>query len=179
LLPQEDKLFSSRRNHASGKRGEEYATSCDFSTIFHDQVNELYTLSLLLTAGQNKAEQCFVAGLEDCLKGSPVFRAWAQSWARRIVIKNAIRMLSPRPRENRVAAWPNQSEPTVPVTDATLVEDITRLACFERFVYVMSVLEGYSARDCSSLLLCTVREVVEARTRALQQLAGARQRVSA
>jgi DNA-directed RNA polymerase specialized sigma24 family protein len=172
-------LFSSRRNHAAGKRGEQYATSCDFSAIFHDHVNELFTLSLLLTADQHKAENCFVAGLDDCLKGSPVFRDWAQSWARRIVIKNAIRTLSPRPPEKRVPVWPSEGQPPAPVPDRTLVGDITRLASFERFVYVMSVLEGYSARDCSSLLCCTVREAVEARTRALQQLAGTRQRVSA
>ena len=164
-------MFSSRRNHAAGQRGQEYAKSCDFATIFHDQVDELFTLSLLLTADEHKAEQCFVKGLDDCMKGSPVFREWAQSWARRIIIKNAIRILSPRPSEDRVAVRQNGGVPPAPASDATVVGDIRRLACFERFVYVVSVLEGYSARDCSSLLCCTVRQVVEARTRACRQLA--------
>lgn len=172
-------MFSSRRNHPARQRGEEYATSCDFATLFHNHVDELYTLSLLLTADQHKAEHCFVAGVEDCMNGNFPFREWAQSWARRIIIKNAIRMVSPKPQENRVAAWPKDSEPPASVSDAMRLADITRLASFERFVYVMSVLEGYSTRDCSSLLCCTFCEVVEARTRALQQLAGVRQRVAA
>jgi len=169
---------SSKRNHSAGQRGDDYATSCDFATIFHSHVDELYALSLLLTADQHQAEQCFVAGLDDCLNGSPVFREWAQSWARRVVIKNAIRMLRPAPQEGRVAASPNDSDAHGPVPDATLLGDIRRLPSFERFVYVISVLEGYSARDCSSLLCCTILEVVEARTRACQQLACARQRAS-
>lgn len=167
-------MFSSEPNHAARQQGKEYARSCDFAAIFHNHAHELYTLSLLLTADQLKAEQCFVAGLEDCMKGSPVFREWAQSWARRIVIKNAIRMASPKPGETHVAAWPNDSEPPASVSDATLLGDIKGLASFERFVFVISVLEGYSARDCSSLLRCTVGEVVQARTRAIQQLACTR-----
>lgn len=170
-------MFSSKRNHHAGQRGEDYARSCDFATIFFDHVDELYTLSLLLTADQFKAEQCFVAGLEDCTKGSPVFREWAQSWARRIVIKNAIRMVSPKPGATHVAACPNGCGPPAAVPEARLLGDITRLAPFERFVYVISVLEGYSARDCSSLLFCTVNEVVQARTRALRQLACTKRNV--
>jgi len=38
----------------------------------------------------------------------------------------------------------------------------------DRFVFVMSVLEGYADRECSALLGCTPAEVVEARIRALQ-----------
>jgi DNA-directed RNA polymerase specialized sigma24 family protein len=170
------RLPSSKRNHAAGQRAEDYATSCDFATIFHNHVDELYTLSLLLTADQHQAEQCFVAGLDDCLSGSPVFREWAQSWARRVVIKNAIRMLRPARQENRVASSPNNSEAHAPVPVAELLGDIRQLPSFERFVYVISVLEGYSARDCSSLLCCTILEVVEARTRACRQLACTRQR---
>src|SRR5262249_61353212 len=41
---------------------------------------------------------------------------------------------------------------------------------FDRFVFVMSVLEGYSHHECAILLGTTRREVLEARTRALEQL---------
>jgi hypothetical protein len=166
-------LFSSRRNHAVGHRKEEYATPCDLGRIFHARVDELYTLALLLTADQNKAEQCFVAGLEDCLKGNVVFREWAQSWARRVVIKNAIKMVSPEPGETQLAVVPNKCEPRAFVSRRpTLVDAIMELGAFERFVYVISVLERYSVRDCSTLLRCTVAEIADARIRALQQLAG-------
>jgi hypothetical protein len=41
---------------------------------------------------------------------------------------------------------------------------------FERFIYVMSVLERYSDLDCSVLLGCARRDVIAARIRALQQI---------
>src|SRR5260370_11679704 len=56
----------------------------------------LYWLSFILTADPGKAEQCFVSGLDDCSAGNQVFTEWARSWARRTVIKNAIRLISPR-----------------------------------------------------------------------------------
>jgi hypothetical protein len=43
---------------------------------------------------------------------------------------------------------------------------------FERFVYVMTVLERYSVQDCSLLLGCARRDVLAARSRALQQIAS-------
>ena len=42
---------------------------------------------------------------------------------------------------------------------------------FERFVFVMSVLEGYSLRECSTLLGCKVQDVIESRSAVLQRLA--------
>jgi hypothetical protein len=46
---------------------------------------------------------------------------------------------------------------------------VLRLEPFERFVYVMSVLERYSDLDCSVLLGCARRDVIAARIRGLQQ----------
>jgi hypothetical protein len=37
-----------------------YATSSDFCHIYVEQMNSLYLLSLLLAAGPQKAEQCFL-----------------------------------------------------------------------------------------------------------------------
>ncbi len=41
---------------------------------------------------------------------------------------------------------------------------------FDRFVFVMSVLEGYSDHDCAILLGCSRQDVLAAKTRALQQI---------
>jgi len=41
---------------------------------------------------------------------------------------------------------------------------------FERFVYAMTVLERYSDQECSFLLGCARRDVLAARSRALQQI---------
>src|SRR5580693_490008 len=76
-----------------------YASSADFCRIFDEDMNDLYVLSFLLTADREKAEQCFVSGLEDAVEGNPVFKEWARSWARRVIIQNAVRAITPRPVE--------------------------------------------------------------------------------
>lgn len=154
------------RNGDPRTKTEDYAMPADFCRTFGDHADSLYTLSLLLTADYRQADQCVISGLEDCLQGSPVFRDWAHSWARRTVIKNAIRMISPvRNQTGRATGNPE------PLSEAhTAVAAITSLPPFDRFVYVLSVLEKVSDRECSMLLDCTAGQVVEARTEALQRL---------
>src|SRR6266852_9979915 len=80
-------------------RSSQFATSDDFQKIFHEDMSGLYLLSFLLTADRQKAEQCFVSGLEDAVQGNPVFKEWARSWARRQIIQSAVRVIKPRPWE--------------------------------------------------------------------------------
>jgi hypothetical protein len=136
----------------------QYARPSDFCKVFHDDMRQLYQLAYLLTADPQKAEQCFVAGLENAMEGSPVFKNWAQSWSKRTVIKNAIRMIAPLPR--RSGADPTQWHAT---------NTVVKLEPFERFVFVLSVLESYPDRECASLLNCRKQDVVAARMRVLQQ----------
>jgi hypothetical protein len=37
--------------------------------------------------------------LEDAVEGNPVFKEWARSWARRVIIVNAVRAINPQPIE--------------------------------------------------------------------------------
>jgi DNA-directed RNA polymerase specialized sigma24 family protein len=152
-----------------------YASSADFCRVFDENMNSLYLLAFLLTADREKAEQCFVSGLEDAVEGNPVFKEWARSWARRAIILNAVRVINPRPtEENRGSnsASVNINVKTPPVEQVEIAA-VLGLEPFERFVYVMTVLERYSDQDCSLLLGCARRDVVAARTRALQQIADA------
>jgi len=71
-----------------------FAAQADFCRVFESDMNRLYMLSFLLTGNHAMAETCFVQGLEDAVNGNNVFREWAQSWARRTVIQNAIQMPS-------------------------------------------------------------------------------------
>jgi hypothetical protein len=71
----------------------------DFCRIVAEDLTALYLLSLVLTADSEKAEQCFVAGLEDSIHGNLVFKEWARSWSKRTIIKNAIRLMSPAPEQ--------------------------------------------------------------------------------
>jgi len=162
-----------------------YATSTDFCRIFESDMNRLYLLAFLLTADHATAEKCFVLGLEDSKNGNLVFKDWAQSWARRSIIANAIRMMHPRPEltaadhhsVNDSASRLNGDlgDPAVAPHLETFSEEVTAiiaLPAFQRFAFVMSVLEGYSNREASLLLDCSVIELVAARTHALQQIGG-------
>lgn len=153
----------------------QYATADDFRNLFTEDMTSLYLLAFLLTASHQKAEQCFVSGIEDCAQGSTVFQQWARSWARRVIIQNAVRMIAPRPhlqdksnRESTPAAPRNEQKPD---RDAAWAGVLT-LDSFERFVFVVSVLERYADRECAVLLGCSVAEVANARVQALQQLAN-------
>src|SRR5690349_15272732 len=73
-----------------------FANCEDFRRIFEEDLHGLYQLAFLLTGDHQTAERCFVAGLEDCVKESRVFREWARTWAKRVIVKNAIRELHPR-----------------------------------------------------------------------------------
>jgi len=152
-----------------------YATDSDFCRIFRDDMSSLYMLSYVLTADHDLAEKCFVSGLDDCSTGNRVFKEWARSWARRVVIKDAIRMIAPG----------NAATEQVPATGTTngdFLQQMTRnemafelnalieLPAFERFAFVMSFCEGYADRDCALLLGCTRDRLVTARTRALEQI---------
>jgi hypothetical protein len=144
-------------------------TEADFCRIFSEDMNSLYWLSMLLTADELTAEQCFVSGLGDCVEGNPVFGEWAHSWARRTIIQNAIRMIAPQPAGDRN---PGPRERTVQnhgiVRAAAAV--VLGLDPFARFVFVMSVLERYSDQDICALLGASRLDVADARVRALAEI---------
>jgi DNA-directed RNA polymerase specialized sigma24 family protein len=150
-----------------------YASSGDFHRIFKEENDSLYRLSFLLTADREKAQHCLVSGLRDSVKGNPVFKEWARSWARRAIIRNAVRAINPRPVEASARSRPvsaNSNGKTLPAEQQMEMAAVLGLAPFERFVYVMTVLERYSDQDCSLLLGCVRRDVLEAHSRALQQI---------
>jgi hypothetical protein len=146
-----------------------YASSDDFCRVFHEETDSLYRLAFLLTADREKAQQCLVSGLEDSVNGSPVFKDWARSWARRTIIQNAVRVINPHPMEEHAPSSFDGGGTTL-VVERVETAAVLRLEPFDRFVYVMSVLERYSDLDCSVLLGCARRDVIAARIRALQQI---------
>jgi DNA-directed RNA polymerase specialized sigma24 family protein len=147
-----------------------YATCADFRRTFERDAQHLYLLSFLLTGDRRMAEKCFVRGFGDSAKGSTVFKEWAESWARRTIILNAIRMVRPQPADG--ITWSSASESVARgiSTEPPEISQIVELPAFERFAFVMAVLERYSDQECSLLLSCTRGEVTAARIRALQRI---------
>src|SRR5258708_35297021 len=94
----------------------ETASTDDFRRIFDENMSSLYLLAFLLTADHGRAEQCFVSGLEDAVGSNPVFKEWAHSWARRVIIQNAVRLIKLRPddRTGRLRSTSADSDKTLP-----------------------------------------------------------------
>jgi len=156
-------------------RAGEYASTDDFRRIFDENMNNLYLLAFLLTADHGKAEQCFVSGLEDAVGGNPVFKEWAHSWARRVIIQNAVRLIKPRPDDESGrlrSASMDSDDKTLPAERRLEISAVLGLEPFERIVYVTTVLEHYADHECSLLLGCARRDVLPARTRALEEIAS-------
>jgi hypothetical protein len=156
-------------------RSTEYATRSDFCRIYVEQMNSLYLLSLLLTADPQAAEQCFLSGFEDSVSSTYVFKESAHLWARRSIILNAIRLLRPRPNDEAKSdkgrlSLSNRSLPAAAQAYPNYAR-IVRLNSFERFTFVISILEKYSVHECSILIGCLRRDVIDARIAAIHGLA--------
>ena len=157
--------------HSVDERATSYATAADALNSFTEEMDNLYLLSLLLTADHDKAEQCLVCVMGGCQERIGVFTDWARSWARRAVLKCAIQMIMPVPEQADSLSFISFKGP------ATLAENnpfaaILALGVFERFVFVMSILEGQSEQECAILLRCSRRDVNFARVLALKHLAN-------
>lgn len=167
-------MFACRAGKAEQQkkhRGVGYATHKEFQEIFTEDMAGLHLLALLLTGDQSLAEQCFVKGLQDTIHGNPVFREWARAWSRRAIIKRAIVSVRPTPDNNSVVPDVAPSSTGAPAADQ-LIATLLRLPAFQRFVYIISVLEGYSLPECSALLGRSGPEIIKARSAALQQVAA-------
>jgi hypothetical protein len=159
--------------------GEKRHTTCEeFLKIIDEDMNGLYQLSFLLTGDHQKGERCFAAGIEDCVKENRVFREWARAWAKRVIVENAIRELHPQRSHSNSseilrAVFSHNHQSSGPIGHFA-VDAVLALADFERFVFVLCVLEGYRDRECALLLGCSASEVRDARTRAIEELARPR-----
>jgi hypothetical protein len=155
-----------------------YVTREYFRKVFAEDRADLYRLSLLLTGDHEAAEQCFVGGLEDSVNSNRVFKEWAHTWAKRAILQNAIRALKPRPRQQAMSIVAEHvveigaSLPSIP-DGGPAISSVLALEVFERFVFVITVLEAHSEHECALLLNASLRDVRNARIRATEQVAPA------
>ena len=149
----------------------DYAKHADFCDIFRNDATPLYLLAFLLTTDHRESEQCFILTVEEAFKEQAVFKEWARSWVKRRMVENAVetvRHVTVLNGEKRDLWSAEQHEREKPCE----IDTVTQLPSFERFVFVMSILERYSDWDCSVLLACSMKEVAQARTGALRRLPG-------
>src|SRR5437660_5071848 len=124
-------MFRRNRQHAA-HQADEHATCNDFRKIFTEDMDGLHLLALLLTANEEMAAHCFVAGLDDSIRDNSVFRQWARSWSRRAIIKNAIQYIKPGQPEEQTC---DDDFEAVSAQRDKLVSGVTQLAPMERFAF--------------------------------------------
>jgi hypothetical protein len=137
--------------HVVNERATPYATATDLFKNFTEEMHSLHLLSLLLTADNDKAEQCFVSAMGECLEEVGAFMEWTRSRARRAILKYAIQMIMPVPEHADSLSLIGLKPPATSAGSNPLAA-ILALDPFERFVFVISVLEGRPEQDCAILL---------------------------
>lgn len=128
-----------------------------------DKMAELYLLAFMLSTDKETAEQCMLSAMDEYLNSSaPNLIDWMRDKGRHAVIERAVQSVNPRVKASY--CW------TVPTGTRSLRAPghqpfavITALGTFERFVYVLTVLEGYDEEECAGVLECRRADVVAAR----------------
>jgi hypothetical protein len=156
--------------------GDEYVSKEEFVGVFESEQVGLQRLALLLTANSDAAAQCLSLALQQCLATSFVFKGWALSWMRRVVISSAISLVMGSGQllfvkangeaEKTLTTYP-EGELLVPVAN---VQRILGFSQFDRFVFVICVLERYSVHDCAALLGRSLRDINDSLQRTNRQL---------
>jgi hypothetical protein len=93
-------------------------------------------------------------------------------WVRRSMILHAIQLLCPRQNHEHQSNEVRLSigEISAEVRAYPNLVGIVRLNSFERFVFIMSILEKYSDQECSFFLGCFLRDVINAWIAAFRHL---------
>jgi hypothetical protein len=157
--------------HFVEKRATPYPTAADFLSAFNEEMHSLYLLSFLLAADHDRAEQCLVSAMGECVEGIGIFMDWSCSWTRAAVLKHAIQMVKPAPEHTDFVSFTSlKRSPTRQENNPFAA--ILLLDAFERFVFVMSILEGLSDEECAILLRCSRHDVMMARLLALKRQAN-------
>ena len=148
----------------------------DFRRVFATEMTDMFRLALLLTADTAKAERCLIHAMRACFHSSGVSGEQAHIWARRAVIRNAIRSVlndeDVLPAEigddlsSQICLRPEGH--TMRTSPESLA--IMALSNFERVVFVICVLEGYDTQECAELLGRQQRDVQDALAQATSRI---------
>jgi hypothetical protein len=154
----------------------EYARKDEFVSVFDCEREGLQRLALLLTANPEAAKRCLIRAFRECIASSSVSKGWILSWTRRVVIRNAVVLVMDPGDQSFFGTNDDADNGLIAISPDDSVgafaesESILALPAFERFVFVICVLERYSIHDCALLLGKPPREVNEVRHRVGNQV---------
>jgi DNA-directed RNA polymerase specialized sigma24 family protein len=154
----------------------EYASKEEFVGAFERERVGLQRLALMLTKNSETAKLCLIRAFRECVAGSSVSKGWILTWARRVVIRNAISLVTCPGHPSFVNTNDDADSGLIAFSpDDSLgaiaeFESIFGLPEFDRLVFVICVLEHYSIHDCALLLGKSPREINEVRYRVGDQV---------
>ena len=150
---------------------QEDAGATDYAEIYINQMNGLYLLSFLVAADRQVAERCFSKALDEYVEARGGFLEWCKQDGRRAVLRQAIRIIRPAPKQAYYWSFYGNAGPLVSAAHQPFAA-ITSLSPFERFVFVMSVIQGLSQKECAALLNCSIEDVTIGRELASNCMPG-------
>jgi hypothetical protein len=135
-----------------------YGAPGEYAEVLVEQMNSLYLLSFLVTADRQLAEICFSGAMDEYVRGRTTFTAWVKKDGRLAVLRHAVQIIRPVPKQAYSWSLPEIAPPLIAAAHQPFAA-ITSLSAFERFVFVMSVFEGLTDEECGSILNCSMEEV--------------------
>jgi hypothetical protein len=141
----------------------------DICNTFDIYMDSLYELAFALGAGEARAEEIYTAALEECLRDETTTgNVDLRLRARDAIIQTAVRIIVPSLSVPDNARFRNMDLPS-PADRVRAA--ISGLRDFDRFVFVMTILEGIPDERCTEVLRRSHFSVAQARARALQAIA--------
>jgi hypothetical protein len=144
----------------------------DVRQFFTGAMTGVLRLALYLTADAEKAELCLIQAMRDCFERGTVSKEWLPRWARRMVVRNAIRLVLSKETDTHHEAgfipYPRVSDELTDSPRKSVA--ILQLDDFDRLAFVICVFERYALLDCALLLRTTPNQVKAAIVRAKNQL---------
>lgn len=152
----------------------DWATQRNVQNYFAAAMNDLFCLAFLVTAHADRAEECVIRSIRECMKSTRILREGLPAWVRNSIIRNGIAIANQFKKDSQedkecIAVIPPSSRAPAGLADYSA--GVLELSSFDRLVYVICVLEHYTSRHCALLLRTSREEVREARIRALAHIA--------
>ncbi len=149
-----------------------FAIPEDFQQLFAREMTRLFCLAMHLTGDADRAETCLILAMRDCFRENSLAKHRVHAWARRMVIRNAMRLVLGIENEILCEAGLDFSlQPReLPIDALRDSAAIRNLPDLDRVAFVICVVERYSILDCALLLRKAPQEVHDAIVRATSQV---------
>ena len=146
--------------HWFGKTASEkidHARKEEFASVFECERVGLQKLALLLTANADAAKLCLIRTFQEGIASSSVSKEWILSWTRRMVIRNAIRLVMGPRDESFVNMRNDADEGLITISKMTCLvqfQSLNRFSTFRCSIGLFSLFVSTNAIRCMTAHCC-------------------------